>query len=584
MTEQHHQPQPAAPGAARQNIAAAPRSPEPQPAGQEPQEYYGWPQEDEANLEFRPVVKYTGVAVLLALLVGIEYATYEGGYSRGYHDAAKSGEVQASINRVAVENLRHFMQLASADDDTLLSAIATRDTTLAWIKEPSVRLEAEWMLVQSALDRDKAEDVTDFIAELFGSAPATEVWARRCLLAARNLAATADAVSARECYRAAIDRLAALGKADTRLVAMNELGSLLASLPDEASFSALDALQQEAAGLGDAGRLLRADILAYMGLYYREHGDAAASMRCFEESLAGVNIEETPALAAASVCYGLALMEKGDTAHAETLLREGVNRLGNSPADVSYMVSGLRDLARLEQQRGAADAALALLYRAEGAATNRIPGDNSFWGCLYDQRGWVNLLKGAHEAALSDFRSAIDRQGIAEDVLAQSLEGAGRCCIILGEADTAALYLGKSAELRERIAAHDVSSLGCVYLQLGHAQDMRGDSAAAAAAYARSAELLASSEQADDRENRISALMGRSYALGQLGQWAEAAALWEQVQPLVAGDAPRETEARNQLALCRRKLTNATAEDVSDVEAEPDEAPVPRRNTRRRRR
>ncbi len=556
----------------------------PQESDWDSPEGFAWSSEDDANLEFRPVVKYTGIGVLLALLIGIEYATYSGGYSRGYSAAATSGEVQASINDAAVKNLQHFMQLASADDDTLLSSIANRDCTLAWIREPSVRLEAEWLLAQSALDRGRGADVTDLIAELFRSAPATEVWARRCLLAARVLAATADAPSAQETYRSAIARFAALGIADTRLVAMNELGSLLASLSDAKTLADLDALQKEASELGDGGRLLRADILAYMGLRYRECGDEAASMRCFEEALAGVNIEEVPALAAASVCYGLALIEKGDMQHAENLLREGVDRLGDSPADVSYLVSALQALARLEQERGASDAALALLYRAEGVASNRIPKDSHFWGCLYDQRGWVNLLKEAHDAALNDFRSAIDSPGVSGDVLLQSLEGAGRCCLTLGDADNAVLYFSKAAEQRESTAAHDVSALGFVYLKLGHAQDMRGESASAAAAYERAAELLASSENEDDKQNRIAALMARSYALGQLSQWKEAAGLWEQVLPLVDGDAAREKEARNQLALCRRRLTNNTAEDVSDVAAEADDSAPSSRHQRRRRR
>ncbi len=537
---------------------------------------------DDAELEFRPVVKYTGIGVLLALLVGIEYATYEGGYARGYRDAAHSGEVEASINAAAVENLRHFMQVASADDDTLLSTIANRGSALAWIREPSVRREAEWLMAQSALDRGKGEDITDLLAELFREAPATDVWARRALISARALAATADSAPALEAYRTAIARFAALGNNDTRLVAMNELASLLATTADENTLSALDALQGEVSGLGDAGRLLRADILAYMGRLYRERGDEASAMRCFEEALAGVKADEVPALAGASVCYGLALLEKGETVRAENLLREGVSRLGDTPADVTYLVSALRALAQLEQQRGAADAALAHLYRAEGAATNRLPAQNTFWGCLYDQRGWVNMLKGAHEAALGDFRRAIALPA-TEDVLLQSLEGAGRCCIVLGDADNAVAYLSKSAEIRERLAAHDVSALGRVCLLLGQAQDMRGDSAAAATAYARCVDLLASATGEDDAENRLSAHMGRAYALGQLGQWADAATLWEQAQPLVAGDASREAEVRNQLSLCRRhEDANATPEG-SDEEAEAEEEPAPRRSSRSRR-
>ncbi len=556
----------------------APKQEAPAATAPQPDEFC---EEDDANLEFRPAVKYAGIGVLLALLVGIEYATYEGGYARGYREAAHSGEVEASINAAAVENLRHFMQVASADDDTLLSTIANRGSALAWIREPSVRREAEWLLAQSALDRGRGEDITDLLAELFREAPSTDVWARRSLIAARYLAATADAAPALEVYRVAIGRLAALGNSDTRLVAMNEMAALLATTADEGTLAALDALQGEVSGLGDAGRLLRADILAYMGRLYRERGDQQAAMRSFEEALAGVNVDEVPALAGASVCYGLALLETGDTARAEHLLREGVSRLGDSPADVSYLVTALRALARLEQERGAADAALAHLYRAEGAATNRIPMQNNFWGCLYDQRGWVNMLKGAHEAALADFRRAIDLPA-AEDVMLQSLEGAGRCCIVMGEADNAVLYLGKSAELRERLMAHDASALGRVFLLLGQAQDMRGDSSAASAAYGRSVELLASATQQDDVENRLSAHMGRAYALGQLGQWADAAALWEQAQSLVAGDAPREAEVRHQLTLCRRHGDANAAPEGSDEEAEADETPAPRQSPKRR--
>ncbi len=578
---QQHQ-QAGSPREPRQAPVAPTQAPAPQqvaPVSAQSEESF---EDDEANLEFRPVVKYAGIAVLLALLVGVEYATYEGGYSRGYRDAAHSGEVEASINEAAVANLRHFMQVASADDDTLLSTIANRGDELAWIREPSVRREAEWLLAQSALDRGRGGDITDLLAELFRDAPGTEVWARRALAAARSLAATADAPSALEVYRTAIARFAALGNADTRLVAMNELASLLATTADENTLSALDALQGEVSGLGEAGRLLRADILAYMGRLYRERGDQQAAMRCFEEALAGVKADEVPALAGASVCYGLALLEKGDTERAETLLREGVSRLGDTPADASYLISALRALARLEQERGAADAALAHLYRAEGAATNRVPAQNHFWGCLYDQRGWVNLLKGAHEAALADFRRAINLPA-AEDVLLQSCEGAGRCCIIMGDAEQAVNYLSKAAELRERLMVHEGFALGRVYLLLAQAQDMRGDNAAAADAYGKSLKLLASATEKDDVENRLSAHMGQAYALGQLGQWAEAAVLWEQALPLVAGDAPRETEVRHQLALCRRHGdANAAPEESDEEDAEAEEAPKPKPTPRRR--
>ncbi len=543
------------------------------------------PLEDEdANLEFRPIVKYVGIGALLALLLGIEYATYEGGYSRGYRDAAHSGEVEASINAAAVENLRHFMQVASADDETLLATIANRGNALAWIREPSVRREAEWTLAQSALDRGRGADIPDFLSDLFREAPSSEVWAYRALSAARSLAASADSTSALEGYRVAISRLAVLGNTDLRLVAMNEMAGILASSPDEGKLAALETLQGEASGLGEAGRLLRADILAYMGRLYREQGDQQAAMRCFEEALAGVNVDEVPALATASVCYGLALLETGDTARAETLLREGVSRLGDSPADVSFLVSGLRALARLEQERGAADAALAHLYRAEGAATNRLAAQSSFWGCLYDQRGWVNFRRGAHDVALTDFRRAIELPA-ADDVLLQSCEGAGECCIVLGEAEQAIQYLSRAVELRERLAAHDVAGLANVCTLLGRAHDMRGDSASAATAYTRCAELLAASTQPEEVAMRISSLIASGYALSQLERWSEAAAVWEQVMPLVAGDEHRAEEVRIQLTQSRRHGDSAAAPEGSDEEAEADDAPAPtpRRRSRSRR-
>ncbi len=544
------------------------------------------PADEEADLEFRPVVKYTGIAVLLALLLGVEYATYRGGYSGGYADALVSGEVKESINKAAVDNLRHFMQAASADDDTLLSTIAASDRELAWIAEPSVRREAEWLLAQSALDRGRGEDATDLLAHLFADAPQTDVWARRALATARALGATAAPQVAAEYYHLALKRLEGQGNDDSRLVAMNELASLLAAEPGEGTLAELDALQKTAASLGEGGRLLRADILAYMGHLYRETGNEAEALRCFEEALAGVNADEVPALAGASVCFGLALLEKGDTERAEKLLREGVSRLGDTPVEATYLFTALRALARLELRRGATEAALAHLYRAEGAATGRLPENNAFWSCLYDQRGWVNVLKGAHESALADFRRVIDQPAAADEVKLQSFEGAGRCCIVLGDAENAALYLGSAAALREKLLAHDAAARGRVLLLLAQAQDMRGDATAAAEAYGRAAELLAGLEGEDNRENYLSALMGRAYALGQLGQWAEAATLWEGAQPLVAGDAAREAEVKHQLALCKRQGdANAEPEDT-EADAD-DDAPAERpkpRNTRRNRR
>ncbi len=544
------------------------------------------PGEEDADLEFRPAVKYAGIAVLLALLLGVEYATYRGGYSSGYSDAAHSGEVEASINRAAVENLLHFMQAASADDETLLSTIAERDEKLSWIREPDVRREAEWMLAQALLDRGRGAELAELLSSLFAEAPASEVWARRAHTAARALAAIGDTEGVSRQYPLAINRYEALGKVDSQLVAMNEYAALLATSPAEGTLAELDAMQKSASALGEGGRLLRADILVYMGHLCRENGKELEAIHYFGEALEGVNVDDVPALAGASVCYGLALMERGDTERAETLLRVGLERLGDSPVETSYLVAALRALARIELQRGRADAALAHLYRAEGVAIGRFPEQHVFWANLYDQRGWVNKVKGMNEAALADFERVIHMPEAPEEVKLQSLEGAGDCCITQGNAEQAVNYLSLAAELRGRLLVHDTAALGRVYLLLAQAQDTKGDTAAAASAYGRAAELLAGSQGQENEERYLAALMGQAYALGQLEQWKEAVGLWELVLPLVAGKELIEDEAKSQLAGCRRALGGAAAvEEGSDEEAEEaaqKPAPAPRRSSRSR--
>ncbi len=541
---------------------------------------------EEDSLEFRPIVKYVGIGALVLMLLGVEYATYRGGYAQGFHEASESGKVKISLNEAAVQNLKHFMQAASADDETLLASIADRAQSLGWIREPGVRREAEWMLAQSALDRGLAHRVTEMLGGLLGDAPGNEIWAARAFAAARALSAEKHTQEALAYYRFASSRFAELGKVDIQLQAMNEMAVLLASdtAESEEAVSALDALQEEAAALGEPGRVLRADILAFMGRLYRDRGETETALRYFEQALSGMEANAVPALASAAVCYGSALLEKGEAERAEKLLREGVSRLGDSPGEVSYLANALRDLARLEQERGASDAALALLYRAEGVATNRIDPQNSFWASLYDQRGWVNLLKDSHAAALADFSRALESASEAKLRL-MPLEGAGRCCLTLGNAEQAVQYLAEAAELRSQVAVHDNISMGRVQLLLGEAHDMRGDTAAAAAAYGQAATHLEQAEGDGVAENRIAALIYQAYALGQLGRWSEAAVLWESLQPLVEGNETREAEVKEQLALCRRNGTtpDGSVEPGDEAEAEEPE-PEPRRTRRTRRR
>ena len=527
---------------------------------------------EEAQLEFRPCVKYAGIGLAVLALLGLEYATYRVGHERGYAEATASGNVSESVNTAAVENLTHFMQAASKDDASLLATVANREKELGWIRDPDVKREAAWMLAQSLIDRGLTLQATELLAELFRSAPDTPVWMRRAMVTARGLAEEGRLRESLSYYRYASTRYAACGQTEGQLKALTAMVELLAAMEgSEETLSALEGLQHEASALGKPGRQLGAHILACMGRLYRVHGQHDRALKCFEAALSGMEPGKTPELASAAVCYGSALLEKGDREHAEKMLRDGVSRLGDNPAEAPYLVSALRDLALMEQERGRADAALALLYRAEGAATGRIAPQSSFWLCLFDQRGWVNYTKESYESALSDFRRALEQEA-GDELRAQPLEGAGRCCIALGKAEEAERCLAECLELRKRFYASDTAALGRVNLLMGQACDMAGKSAEAAVAYGQAAALLPPDEAADDR---LLALTGRAYALSQMGEWEAASAVWEEVLPLVKDDAARSAEIHNQMRLCRRHGVDAPEE-----EEEGAESPLPPRGAR----
>lgn len=536
---------------------------------------------EEAQLEFRPCVKYAGIGLAVLALLGLEYATYRVGHERGYAEATASGNVSEAVNTAAVENLTHFMQATSRDDASLLATVANREKELGWIRDPDVRREAGWTLAQALIDRGLALQATELLAELFRSAPEQPVWARRAMVTARGLAEEGRMQEALAYYRYASTHFAAAGQSEGQLRALTAMVELLASTEgDEEVLSALEGLQHEAAALGEAGQNLRAHILACMGRLYRVHGDHARALTCFEEALSGMNPDETPELASAAVCYGSALLEKGDRERAERFLRDGVSRLGDNPAEAPYLVSALRDLAFMEQEQGNTDAALALLYRAEGAAMGRIAPQSNFWLCLFDQRGWVHYTKEAYESALADFHRALALMGGNEELRVQPLEGAGRCGIALGKAEEAERCLRDCLELRKRWYASDTAALGRVNLLLGQAYDMAGKSAEAAEAYGQAAQLLPADSAADDR---LLALMGRAYALAQRKEWEAASAAWEEILPLVKADAARTSEVRSQWQLCRR-YGSADAQEEQEIGATParPSRPASARRSRRR--
>lgn len=515
--------------------------------------------EDE-QFEIRPWVKYAAIGFGLAVLVAVEFATYRVGYGRGYGDATASGEVRERVNAVAVENLHHFMQVASMSDVQLKEMVANYQQKLSWIREPGVRDEAEWMLGSTLAERGQVQEALPMLRRLFERVDMAEVWARRSAQVARAAAAAGLRDDALAYYRGAAERFKVAGAVGPRVSLYAEMVELLAADAGTAEIELLNKLLSEIETLGAPGYEIRTHLLAYLGNVYRANGQDELALQYFEKALAGIDISKSPAVASAAVCYGTALLEKGDAQTAERLLRDGVSRLGDSPSDAAFLVVALRDLARLEQERGKQDKALSLLYRAEGTADGRISPQSSFWLCLFDQRGWVHFSRGDYEAALADFKQAIQQKG-NEELLIQPLEGAGRCCIALGKAEDALQYLRRCIQLTQTHTSQEADSLGRINLALGQACDMAGDTSAAAAAYATAIDKLPDSTQKN--ADKMYAMMGLAYARTQLKQWDEAAAVWTQIIELAQNDKSRLHEAKAQLTRCRSHGADAPNTDTA---------------------
>lgn len=532
---------------------------------------YNQPEPHEGELVLRPIVKYIAIGLGVATLLGVEYATYHFGMQRGYTEGVASGEVTEAINTRAIENLRHFMQVASADDAVLVDTARRHKETLAWIKDDSLRDEALWSLAQALITRAMPMEADPLMRDLIGR-HSSKLWVRRALVTARAFAAEKRYTEAVFYYDYVDAYLAREGEQAKQLSLLTERLTLLQSVvtdPQQLQ-KELSAYVERAAKLGENGRELMAGILVNKGRLYREQGTPVAlehANRCFEQALKGVNPDQLPELASAAVCMGSLLLEKGDTERAATMIRNGLQRLADSPDAAPYMLMGLRDLARIQQEAGKLDAALALLYRAEGVAMTHEPEQSPFWNYLYDQRGWLNLQREHYGAAQSDFENALALIGNQVALRAQPLEGAATCCVKQGQLDKAAAYLTECLQIRNEHFTADVASRGRVLLALARIHDMRGEVQKAADAYGEALSLL---KAAGDMQNPelLDALFAQAYALTQLKQWTPAAIAWNELKQLLPSDSVRQQEIAAQLHACMTKGAVLPAEVEQEEESE----------------
>ena len=239
---------------------------------------------EEEQFEMRPWVKYAAIGLGLSVLLAVEFATYRVGYGRGYGDAIGSGEVKEKVNAIAVENLHHFMQVSSMSDTQLNEMVADYQKKLAWIREPAVRDEAEWLLVSTMAERGRVKAALPLAKQLFKRVGMTEAWARRAALVARHAAAAGLRDEALAYYRGAAARFKTAGVVASRVAMYAEMVELLASAAGEKEAVMLSQLQQEMEDLGVPGQEVRSHVLAYLGNICRSKGQNEQAFQYFEQA------------------------------------------------------------------------------------------------------------------------------------------------------------------------------------------------------------------------------------------------------------------------------------------------------------
>lgn len=510
--------------------------------------------EAEEELEFRPWVLWSGVGLAAATCVGLCMLAYSYSYNKGYQqgeragfDAAiQSGMVQDKLNTVASQNVLSFMRLASATDEHLQQVAADVEASFGWMKDAEVRAESEWCLAEALLQRNMTDSAFHVLEPLFQKVPRVPDWAFRALLAGDLLMAQQHYAEARPYYLFASSVLAEHKQPEYQLLCLRQQVALEISIPrstDEA-MAACTQLCDSLKPLGAAVKPLCAMLQVYMGELQRCKGQATEAEKLFHSALHGVDTTSITQPEYA-VAYGTALLELGNAAAAEPLLRLAERHTGGRPSEVSARLQALRQLAIISQQRGHNVTALSLLHRAQGVAEGRLHPGNAFWPCLFDQRGWMHYMVQNYQTALLDFTSALTATQ-EPALLVQPQEGAARCYLELGKPEQALPLLEKSLRIRQEHFAGDRAAIGRLHLLLGQIYDQQGKTAEAEAAYGLAIEH-SQGESSDEVDNRRIALMGRAYALDQLNRSKEAYEAWSQLLPLLGDQHDRREEARTQM-------------------------------------
>ncbi len=528
---------------------------------------------DTQELEFRPWVKWTAVGLAGAASLGLLIFTYFHSYNRGYSQGMLDGDAQGfnraisgnlveeNLSRTAEQNVLGFLRLYSTSNEYLQQAAADTDKTFQWIKDATVRQEAEWYLADALLQRRLTAPASKVLGALLEKTPHSQEWVYRSFRAADMLARQGDAAGAERLYKQVIARAAGAGVPELRVEALSHLvaADLATAQNAAAALELWKNRHAELAGMGDETKPLRSLLLVHMAEQLRCMGQYAEAEAQYRKALEGVDVAQVTAPEYAA-CYGTALLGLGDAAAAEPLLKKTIEQPGVQPVAGAARLLALRQQAVIEQARGETAVALTLLQRAQGVAEGLVHPTNTFWPCLFDQRGWLQYLEQNYQAALQDFTSAL---ALTQEplLLIQPLEGAARCHMELAQIDEARKMLERTLALRQQHLAADKSSIGRIHLLLGQIYDQQGKDAEAGAAYGAAVSHM-TGDSPDEVDNRRLALLGQAYALTELRRWQEAYAAWEKLEPLLADQPDRCEEARKQMSRIKPYLPGETEPEV----------------------
>lgn len=521
--------------------------------------------EEAEELEYRPFVKYAGLGLAALLVLGSGYATYALGYRQGYESGISSGQVESAVNSAAVQGVAHLMQAASADDTQLLQLAEDTKKTFAWINDTVVRKEAEWMLGCVLLQRHHTEKAVSLLRKLFEDVPAEPLWCRRSGTVAESLLNIGNPGEAGHWYRKTADMAKRCSLPLEYAQALEGIASvcLSAGAAGEKVNGELNDLLREASALGEEALPVRAIILVHEGERLRHLGQDDAADKCFTSLLKQAPSDVKTALPSVMICMGVASMETGRLEQAEELLLLGESRLGLSQRDTLCRLLALRHLSTLAQNKGDSAAALALLNRAEGAATGRVAADEPFWNCLFVQKGWLAFLLDDKKTALDCFSRALNNAPLPAEAV-QAMEGTGRCLLDAQQGEEASRHFSDCLQLRLKHFASDTASLGRLALLHAHARDMVNMPEQAAELFAKAAEWL-QGDAADVAENRRMALFGYAHALFRAEKWEDALNAWEKVLPLLSDKPDMQKAAIERMQDCRSRLNLTDPDFTSEI-------------------